>query len=125
MVPRHTSFALATSLALAGLGLAACGGQAFIDAAPCDAQTCDGYCDPAGACVTRADVCERACEVIPVCMTPPKQGCYEECFADVADCPDDELEATDLCTDTLSPTCDAAGWLACVEAVACLGDAAP
>lgn len=132
MNTRTTTLALSGALvgALAGaLALAGCGGKAVIDPVPCDALNCpDGYCDDAGACITRAQICARACEIIPVCMTPPKPTCYDFCFADLDNCSAPEMEATDVCTDTLPPDCDAAdadAWLACVEAVPCLGPIGP
>jgi len=85
-----------------------------------EATACpEGYCDGQGACVTRTEICTRACQIIPDCMG--STDCYPYCFHDLGDCSAAELRDTDQCTyDFLLPVCQADAWADCVLQIPCL-----
>ena len=70
--------------------------------------------------MTRKQICARACEIIPDCMTSTKQECNEFCFADLGDCSAAQMADTDACTDALIPQCDGDAWLVCITPISCL-----
>jgi len=94
--------------------------ECVVIAEPYGSDCGDGYCDK-GTCISRDQICRRACEVIPVCLTSGPQECYDFCFADLEECSSQQMADTDSCTDELvAPECDGEAWLECVLPIACL-----
>lgn len=123
----QSPLAILSTLWLVGLLAAGgCGGEAVVDGVAnadntCDASSCpDGYCNSDHKCVTRAQICARACKVIPVCMTSGPKECYDFCFTDLSDCGAQQMAATDACTDHLESVCNADEWLECIQPISCL-----
>lgn len=94
--------------------------ECVLNAEPYGSACFDGYCDR-GDCITRDQICRRACEVIPVCMTSTEQECYDFCFEDLTECTSEQMADTDECTDELViPECDGDAWLQCILPITCL-----